>query len=105
MEKLLKDPILSEELRVISETGFYRSKEEFIKEGLKTLLAARKDLRESLASLLYKKEVVSLGKAAEIAGKNIEEMKKIFKEKGIKRNLPSLTKEKSMAAELLKLVK
>jgi len=43
-----------------------------------TLLAARKDLRVSIACELYKRGEISLGKACEIASLNIEEMKEVL---------------------------
>lgn len=50
------------ELEVITKTGHYNSTSEFIKDGVKTILAARKDLRVSIAVKLYK-EGYSLGKS------------------------------------------
>ena len=72
------------ELGAIPETGYYDSVSEFLRDAMRTILSARKDLRIAIATVLYKEGRVSLGKAVEIADVNYEEMKKILVEKGIK---------------------
>ena len=71
------------ELSAIPKTGYYDSTSEFLRDAMRTILSARKDLRIAIASVLYKDEKISLGKAVEIADVNYEEMKKILVEKGI----------------------
>ena len=83
----VSEELMKKELEVISKTGLYRDGEEFIKEAVNTLLAARKDLRVSIACELYKKGEISLGKACEIASLNIEEMKEVLYKRGIKRRV------------------
>lgn len=73
---------LKAELEVIPKTGYYTSTSEFLKDAIKTILAARKDLRISIAIELYKKGY-SLGRAAEIADIDYEEMKRILTKSGI----------------------
>ena len=75
--------MLKMELGAIPETGYYDSTSEFLRDAMRTILAARKDLRIAIASVLYKEGKISLGKAVEIADINYEEMKKILVEKGI----------------------
>ncbi len=72
------------ELSAVPKTGYYDSTSEFLRDAMKTLLAARKDLRIALASILYRDGKISLGKAVEIADINYEEMKKILMGKSIK---------------------
>jgi len=76
---------LRAELGAVVETGYYDSVSEFLRDAMRTILAARKDLRIAIACVLYKEEKISLGKAVEIAGVNYEEMKKILSERGIRR--------------------
>lgn len=83
----ISENLVKKELKVISSTGLYRNEEEFIKEAINTLLAARKDLRVSIACELYKTDEISLGKACEIASINIEEMKEVLYKRGIRRNV------------------
>ncbi|MCK4736399.1 MAG: UPF0175 family protein, partial [Methanophagales archaeon] len=89
-----------------SKTGLYRDEEEFIKEAINTLLAARKDLRVSIACELYKREEISLGKACEIAFLNIEEMKEVLYKKGIRRKVNVSAEEmESMAKKAVELAR
>jgi predicted HTH domain antitoxin len=67
------------------ETGFYASKDEFIEDAIETLLSARKDVKADIVCELYKKGDISIGKASEMLGKNIEEMKLELHGRGIKR--------------------
>ena len=99
----ISEDLVKKELKVIQSTGFYRDEEEFIKEAIDTLLAARKDLRVSVACELYKRDEISLGKACEIASLNIEEMKEVLYKRGIKRsvNVSSVEME-SMAKKAIR---
>lgn len=99
---MLKTPLTEKEISYIPKTGFYKSEEEFLADAFRTLLSARKDLRESLACLLYKEGIVSLGKAAEIAFLPLEEFKKLLFEKRILRNILPLEKEKSLLSKFEK---
>lgn len=72
------------ELGAIPETGYYDSVSEFLRDAMRSILAARKDLRIAIATVLYKGGKISLGKAVEIADLDYDEMKKILVEKGIK---------------------
>jgi len=83
----VSEDLVKKELKVVPSTGLYRDEDEFIKEAVNTLLAARKDLRVSIACELYKREEISLGKACEIASLNIEEMKEELHKRGIRRNV------------------
>lgn len=76
--------VLRLELGAIPKTGYYDSTSEFLRDAMRTLLAARKDLRISIAIVLYKEGKISLGKAVEIAGVDYEAMKRLLAEKGIK---------------------
>ncbi|MBI4980079.1 UPF0175 family protein [Candidatus Woesearchaeota archaeon] len=81
------------ELSAIPDTGYYDSTSEFLRDAMRTLLATRKDLRIAIASVLYKEGKISLGKAAEIADVNYEDIKKILVEKGIKLKRGAETRE------------
>lgn len=92
-------PTLRMELGAIPETGYYDSTSEFLRDAMRTILAARKDLRLAIASVLYKSGRISLGKAVEVAEVNYEEMKKILREKGITLQRGATTR-KEMEKEL-----
>ena len=94
--------MLKLELGAISETGYYDSASEFLRDAMRTILAARKDLRIAIATVLYTGGKISLGKAVEVADVNHEEMKKILVDKGIKIHRGAATR-KEMEGELAKL--
>ena len=85
------------ELGAISKTGYYDSTSEFLRDAMRTLLAARKDLRISIACILYDERKISLGKAVEIADIGYEEMKRLLAQRGIKRKSASMTVEEMEA--------
>ncbi|MCK4399281.1 MAG: UPF0175 family protein [Methanophagales archaeon] len=102
----ISEDLVKKELGVISKTGLYRDEKEFIKEAINTLLAARKDLRVSIACELYKKGEISLGKACEIASLNIEEMKEVLYKRGIRRKVNVSAEEmESMAKKAVELAR
>jgi predicted HTH domain antitoxin len=102
----ISENLVKKELKVISSTGLYRDEEEFIKEAINTLLAARKDLRVSIACELYKTDEISLGKACEIASINIEEMKEVLYKRGIRRNVNVSSEEmENMAKKAVELIR
>jgi predicted HTH domain antitoxin len=100
----ISEDLMKKELKVISKTGLYRDEEEFVKEAINTLLAARKDLRVAIACELYKRDEISFGKACEIASLNIEEMKEVLYKKGIRRRVNvSLEEMEGMAKRAVEL--
>jgi len=77
-------PGLEMELKAIPDTEYYRDISEFLEDAVKTLMDVRRDLRVAIACALYEKDKISLGRAMEIAGVDIERMKEILVEQGIK---------------------
>jgi len=85
--------VLNEMDKILVSTGRYRSKKELIDDALRALLRAKPELRRDVAIELYKKREVSLSRAAEICGLNIEDFKELLKEKGIKVSVPDVSSE------------
>jgi predicted HTH domain antitoxin len=81
-------PLFREEVLVAPETGLYTSESEFVAEAIRTLLAARPDVRLSIACKLYERGSISLGKAAELSGLDIVAMKDALHRRGISRMAP-----------------
>jgi predicted HTH domain antitoxin len=79
---------LEEEVEAVAETGLYKSREAFLTDAVRTLFAARPDVREAVACRLYGKGVFSLGRAAAFAGVSIEDMKESLHRAGISREAP-----------------
>jgi len=96
---------ISEELKVIPKVSSYSSISEFVEDAINTLLAARKDLRVDIACELYKEGKVSITKACEIAKVDIEEMKEILHDKGIKRHVLPFAETKKLADAAEKAIK
>ena len=95
-------PLMEEELSAVVETDFYANPETFLADAIRTLLAARPELRIAVACKLYERGTFSLDKAAEWSGLNIEEMKEMLHKSGIIRIAPeSLEDTKAMAHQAL----
>jgi predicted HTH domain antitoxin len=103
MLKAIKlSPQLRDELEALTETGLYDNEEAFIADAVRTLLAARPDLREALACKLFARGTFSLGKAAEWSGLDIEAMKAALHRRGITRTaFESVDEIKRMAHHTL----
>ena|SRR5215203_3892710 len=85
--------LLEAELEAVTETGLYESRESFLSDAVRTLFAARPDLRETVACRLYEKGVFSLGRAAEWTGLSIEDIKERLDQRGIPRQAPETAEE------------
>ena len=79
--------------KILVRIGRYSSKSELMEDALRTLLRAKPELKRDVAIELYKKKEVSLSRAAETCGLNIEDFKELLKEKGIKIAVPSIPVE------------
>lgn len=94
---------LEEGFDAIPSTGLYESVAEFVSEAMRTLWAARKDLRVEIACRLYAQGEISIGRACEIAEVDMESFKKILACKGIPRESKSTVEEaRQMAEQALK---
>jgi predicted HTH domain antitoxin len=76
--------------------------QDVVKDALRTFLGTEKNLRLAAAVELYKREQVSLGKAAEIADIGVVEFKERLAELGITRDIRSESAKK-MDGELTKM--
>lgn len=75
------------------EAGMYPDEETFVADAIRTLLAARPDLREAVACRLYARGVYSLGKAAEWSGLSVEQIKVALHRRQIERTAPETPEE------------
>jgi len=100
-------PVLlsTNELSVVVETGLYVDEEAFLSDAVRTLLAARPDLREAIACKLYERGELSLGRVAEWAGVSVIAMKEALHRRGIERGLADELEEAvALANEALRVV-
>jgi predicted HTH domain antitoxin len=96
---MARNALLEAELEAVTETGLYESRESFLSDAVRTLFAARPDLRETVACRLYEKGVFSLGRVAEWTGLSIEDVKERLDQRGISREAPETLEETEAMAQ------
>ncbi|HJH25192.1 MAG TPA: hypothetical protein C5S37_00115 [Methanophagales archaeon] len=100
MVMVMKTSIVEKQVDALIKGGYYLNRAEFVKDAIRAFFELRKEMKIVAAVELYKKEEVSISKAAELAGLNIEEMKRVLADRGveIKRGF---TKNRKTAASAL----
>lgn len=73
---------------MLIERGIYKDREALMKDAMRSLLRSKPELRGQLAIELYKRGKVSLSRAAEIGGVDMESFKELLREAGIVRTVP-----------------
>ena len=63
--------------------ALYKDEQEVIEEGVRYILRSHPEYRIEIAIKRYKEEAVSLGKAADLAGIALEEMREVLKTRGV----------------------
>jgi len=63
--------------------GIYGNERDAIDDGIRHILRSHPEYKIEIAVKKYKQEEVSLGKAADIAGVSIEDMKELLRTRGI----------------------
>jgi predicted HTH domain antitoxin len=63
--------------------ALYKDEQEVIDEGVRYILRSHPEYGIEIAVKRYKEEAVSLGKAADLAGISLEEMKEVLKSRGV----------------------
>lgn len=82
--------------------ALYKDEQEVIEEGVRYILRSHPEYRIEIAIKRYKEEVVSLGKAADLAGISLEEMKEVLKSRGVALKGPESREEIKEDAERAK---
>ena len=97
---VMKTSIVEKQVDALIKGGYYPNRAEFVEDAIRAFFELRKEMKIAAAVELYKKEEVSISKAAELAGLNIEEMKRVLVDRGveIKRGF---TKNRKTAASAL----
>ena len=91
--------LLQEQVVAAREVGLYATETDLITDAIQMLLAARPDGRQAPACPLYRRGVVSLGKAAELAALDIVSFKRVLAEQGIARTAPEALAETMRMAQ------
>lgn len=84
------------EIEYLLKIGAYRTEGEVLKDALRQLLLSRPGYRIDIAVKLYTDDKISLGRAAELAGISIDEMKEVLMQRGIKPKLGIETIEEAL---------
>lgn len=75
---------LSKSLPSVLVPKYYNSVDNLIEDAFRALLNLKPGLKVEVAIELYFREEISLSRAAEIAGRDIEDFKEILKVRGLK---------------------
>jgi len=75
--------VFEDEIEAVVDEGWYSSKSDVVRDALRLLFNTKSNLKISAAVGMYKKEKVTLSKAAEIAGMDSISFKEILKDRGI----------------------
>lgn len=76
--------IYEEEIEGAIEAGYYSNKSEVVRDALRLFFESKQKLRIAAATEMYKKDKISLARAAELAGFTSVEFKEILRDRGIK---------------------
>lgn len=83
---------VEEQIQLLTDAG-YLTEEEAKQEAFRALLRERPDLRLSLAVERYKREEITLNRAAELAGVTTEEFKQTLAKRGVSIRRGALSEE------------
>ncbi|MBN2092135.1 UPF0175 family protein [candidate division KSB1 bacterium] len=75
------------EIEDFVDAGLFNNKEEVIRHALRSLTQAHPEYRIRLAIYRYQHKNISVGKAAEVAGVSLEQMKELLIQQGIRPRL------------------
>lgn len=97
--------LLEDELQAVTQAGAYTSKEEAVAHALAVLLAANPQLRVDTAIELYRREKVTLSRAAEIAGLEWDAFKEQLHERGLATTVEEAPDEVQAGAALIRRIR
>jgi predicted HTH domain antitoxin len=102
MANIITLELLEDELGAVVHAGDYQSKEEAIGHALEVLLAANPPLRINTAVELYCRQKVTLTRAAEIAGLELEMFKERLAERGVSIDIEEPPEDVRAGADLIR---
>jgi Arc/MetJ-type ribon-helix-helix transcriptional regulator len=94
--------LVKKEIDALVKAGYYSSKSDVVKDALRTLLSEKKNLRLAAAVELYKRNELSLGKAAEIADIGVIEFKEVLASQDHRRVMSVSKRDIKRADEIMK---
>lgn len=84
---------LLDAMAVLIERGIYKDRDALVQDALRALLRSKPELRGQVAVALYQRGDVSLTRAAEMSGLDIESYKELLREAGVVRCVPPVGQE------------
>jgi predicted HTH domain antitoxin len=93
--------LLEDELSAVTRAGGYSSREDAVAHALEVLLAANPQLRLNAAVELYRQDIVTLSRAAEISGIEIDSFKEELAERDVPIRADELLEDIRIGAELI----
>ncbi|MFQ6059276.1 MAG: UPF0175 family protein [Anaerolineae bacterium] len=85
------------DIEYLVRAGLYDDSSAVIADAMRHLLIQHPEYKVEIAVTAYQAEAISLGKAAEIAGICLEDMKELLRDRGIPLKLGPETKEEALA--------
>jgi len=82
-----EETTLLDAVTVLIERGIYKDRDALVQDALRALLRSKPALRGQLAVALYQRGDVSLTRAAEISGLDLESCKELLREAGVVRGI------------------
>ena len=101
MAGIVRLELLEDELQAVVRVGGYGSRKEVVGHALEVLLAANPDLRRSTAVELYRRGKVTLSRAAEISGLELETFKEGLADSGVSVRVDEPSEEIAAGADLI----
>jgi predicted HTH domain antitoxin len=86
----MEQVLVLDKLDILVEQRVYPDRATLTRDAMQALLRSRPELRRYLAVELYRQGEVSLARAAEIGGVDIETMKETLREAGVTRSVPAV---------------
>lgn len=80
--------LLLDELDVLIRKGIYKDYDALVRDAMRSLLRSKPELRGQMAIEMYRQGKVSLSRAAEIVGMDLEGFKELLRESGVVRMVP-----------------
>jgi len=88
-----EETTLLDAVTVLIERGIYKDRDAVVQDALRALLRSKPELRGQLAVALYQRGDVSLTRAAEMSGLDLESCKELLREAGAVRGIPPADQE------------
>jgi predicted HTH domain antitoxin len=76
---------LFSDINLLVTEGIYQTSDALLQDAFRSLLRCKPELKNQLALSMYQRGKVSLARAAEIAGVDLESMKEMLQDRGIVR--------------------